>query len=130
MNRQLKNIALIAIIAIAFFVVKGGFEQSDKGPTTVDFSAAWQMATKGEIASGTFTKDQFRFETKKHQKYVTNLVAQPETLSNFQSDLRKNGVKFNQDRSAVPATGRFGSARGRSRRSPKRAICTGSPWAP
>ena len=102
LNRQLKNIALIAIIAIAFLLVKGGFEQNDKSPATVDFSAAWQMTTKGEIASGTFTKDQFRFETKKHEKYVTNLVAQPETLTNFQSDLRKNGVKFSQDRSAVP----------------------------
>jgi cell division protease FtsH len=59
------------------------------------------MVERGEVARGVFTKDQFRFETKKGERFVANLPAQPQAQSDFQKHLLANKVRFGVDKPLV-----------------------------
>jgi len=73
----------------------GSLNFADKGPKDVEFSTAWKMVDSRAVAVGRFQKDQFIFETKKGEKFVTNLdPAAPETRRDFQTLLRERDVKF------------------------------------
>ncbi len=103
MNRYFKNIAFVVfIIVVAMLIMRGGIDRGSKPTATVPYSQAWQMVAKGDVASGNFTKDQFRFETKKGDKFVANLPAQPNSLSDFQALLIQNKVKFGVEKPPVP----------------------------
>jgi cell division protease FtsH len=53
------------------------------------------MVADGEVVSGSFTKDQFRYETKKGDKYITNLDrGSPEEIARFQALLSEKNVKW------------------------------------
>ena len=96
MNRHVKKLAAVAFVVIIVMLLtgRGPLNQGQGASKTVEYSTAWEMVARGDVASGTFTKDQFRFEDRKGQKFVTNLLAQPQAQSDFQSHLLKNKVKF------------------------------------
>ncbi|MGC8861650.1 MAG: ATP-dependent zinc metalloprotease FtsH [Armatimonadota bacterium] len=96
MNRHLKNLAAVAFIVIIAMLLtgRGPLNQNHSASRTVEYSTAWEMVARGEVVSGTFTKDQFRFEDKKGDRFVTNLPAQAQAQSDFQSHLLKNKVRF------------------------------------
>ncbi|MCE5313432.1 MAG: ATP-dependent zinc metalloprotease FtsH [Armatimonadota bacterium] len=101
MNRHIKNIAFVAFIALIIVVLmRGGHFAQTTAPTkTVAYSAAWKQVDKGDVTSGTFKKDQFLYEVKKGDKFVTNLDPNaPEEQSKFMDHLREHNVKFNVDR--------------------------------
>lgn len=100
MNRFIKNIAAIAIVAlIVTALIKGGPMTHTSAVKTVAYSAAWKAVASGNVASGTFNKDQFRYETKKGDKFVTDLDPNaPEERSKFQDHLRDHNVKFSIER--------------------------------
>lgn len=99
MNRQLKTLAIIAVIVLAFFLVKNGgaLSKSADNPKSVSITAVYKMAGDGDIASGVFKKDQFTFVTKRGEHYVTTLTPQDEAQSKFQDWLREHNVDFKQD---------------------------------
>lgn len=97
MNRQIKNIALLAFfIGLIFLIFRGGnvFDNAASGPKNVEYSVAWQMVERGQVASGTFKKEQFHYVTKKGDKMITELPHENEARSQFQTLLRENKVKF------------------------------------
>jgi len=101
LGRYLKNIAVIAFILLVAFLVtnRGGFNSGFSGPKTVNYTVAWRMVQRNEVSSGSFTKDQFRFEKRKGgDKYVTNLPAESEERTRFMGELRSHDVAFEIDR--------------------------------
>lgn len=102
----MKNIVAVAFIVLIVWLLRstGPLSQGEGAPKTVPYSAAWQMAQRGTVASGTINKDQFRFETKKGDKFITNLPAETEARSQFQNVLRTHKVKFDIYRPIVSET--------------------------
>ncbi|MHB9038616.1 MAG: ATP-dependent zinc metalloprotease FtsH [Armatimonadota bacterium] len=101
MNRHVKNIAVVAFIVLIVMLLmgRGPLTQSTASTKTVPYSAAWKQVAKGDVVSGTFKKDQFLFEDKKGDKFVTDLDPNaPEERSKFQDYLREHNVKFGIDR--------------------------------
>ena len=97
MNRYIKNIAVIAFIVLIALLIKGGgtLNQGMNAPKTVEYSAAQRMVIDGNVVSGNFSKDQFRFEDKKGDKYVTNLdPSSPNERARFQELLSSKNVKW------------------------------------
>ncbi len=103
MNRHLKNLlAIVFLIILAMLLTSRGPLWDLHNPAkTIEYSAAWEMAENEEITRGVFTKDQFRFETKKGERFVVNLPTQPQAQSDFQSHLLKHKVKFGVDKPLV-----------------------------
>lgn len=102
-NRHLKNLlAIVFLIILAMLLTSRGPLWDLHNPAkAIEYSAAWEMAENGEITRGVFTKDQFRFETKKGERFVVNLPTQPQAQSDFQSHLLKHKVKFGVDKPLV-----------------------------
>ena len=97
MNRYIKNIIVLAFIAlIAVLIWEGGPRGLNvSAPKTIEYSVARKMVADGEVVSGNFTKDQFRYETKKGDKYITNLDrGSPEEIARFQALLSEKNVKW------------------------------------
>jgi cell division protease FtsH len=97
LNRYIKNIAVIAFIVLIALLIKGGgtLNQGMNAPKTVEYSAAQRMVIDGNVVSGNFSKDQFRFEDKKGDKYVTNLdPSSPNERARFQELLSSKNVKW------------------------------------
>ncbi len=97
MNRLFKNIAVVVFIALIALYLSGRvpFNQGIKGPKTVSESEVWKMAAKREIVKGTFGRDQFSFETKNGDKYVTILNSgDSQTMAKLKEDLRDKGVNY------------------------------------
>jgi len=96
LNRHMKNLAAVAFIVIIAMLLtgRGPLNQNHGAARTVEYSTAWEMVAKGEVADGTFTKDQFKFEDKKGDNFVTNLPSQPQAQADFQNHLLKNKVRF------------------------------------
>jgi len=93
-NRHIKNLFVVAFIALILMLLMKTkpLNSSMAGPKTVGYSTAWKQVQDGKIASGTFKKDQFVYESKKGVKYVTNLDQNPEERSKFQDLLRSKDV--------------------------------------
>ncbi|MCL5105563.1 MAG: ATP-dependent zinc metalloprotease FtsH [Armatimonadetes bacterium] len=98
MNRTFKNVAVIAFIVLVALLLsnKLPINQAVGGtPKTVDYSYAWQQVEKGEVANGTIKNDQFYFENKKGDKFVTNLDPKAEQQrSDLYRFLNDHKVKF------------------------------------
>jgi cell division protease FtsH len=97
LNRYIKNIIVLAFIAlIAVLIWEGGPSGLNaSAPKTIEYSVARKMVADGEVVSGSFTKDQFRYETKKGDKYITNLDrGSPEEIARFQALLSEKNVKW------------------------------------
>lgn len=97
LNRYIKNIIVLAFIAlIAVLIWEGGPSGLNaSAPKTIEYSVARKMVEDGEVVSGSFTKDQFRYETKKGDKYITNLDrGSPEEIARFQALLSEKNVKW------------------------------------
>lgn len=97
MNRYIKNIIVLAFIALIAVLIWGGGPRglSVNTPKTIEYSVARKMVADGEVVSGNFTKDQFRYETKKGDKYITNLDrGSPEEIARFQALLSEKNVKW------------------------------------
>ncbi|MDH7601946.1 MAG: ATP-dependent zinc metalloprotease FtsH [Armatimonadota bacterium] len=103
MNRHLKNLLAIVFVLILVMLLTGRGPLWDlhNAAKTVEYSTAWEMAQNGEIARGVFTKDQFRFETKKGDRFVVNLPVQPQAQSDFQNHLLKHKVRFGVEKPLV-----------------------------
>ena len=102
MNRYGKNIVAIAfIILVVMLLMRNGpfFNQAEKAPKVVNYSVAWQMVSRDRVATGKFNKDQFSFETKQGDKYITNLdTSAAEEASKFQAHLRAHNVNYGNER--------------------------------
>jgi len=80
---------------------RGPLSEIHNPAKSVEYSVAWEMVEKGEVARGVFSKDQFRFETKKGERFVANLPAQPQAQSDFQKHLLANKVRFGVEKPLV-----------------------------
>jgi len=97
----MKNIAAVAfIVLLALLITRGSsWNQGFSAPKTVEYYTARQMVVEDKVANGRFSKDQFRFETKKGDKYVTNLdPASPQERARFQALLSDRNVKWGVER--------------------------------
>ena len=103
MNRHLKNLILIVFIILIVMLLtgRGPLSEIHNPAKSVEYSVAWEMVEKGEVARGVFSKDQFRFETKKGERFVANLPAQPQAQSDFQKHLLANKVRFGVEKPLV-----------------------------
>lgn len=106
MNRYIKNIAVVAFILLIVLIMTGRIPVLNQafsgGPKTVEYSQVWDMVTKNEVASGSLTADQFKFETRKGDKYITNLgPASSQESANFQAFLREHKVKYSNEKPPV-----------------------------
>ncbi|MCE5197455.1 MAG: ATP-dependent zinc metalloprotease FtsH [Armatimonadota bacterium] len=103
MNRYIKNIALVAFIVLLFVFLKmTPFGQSPGAPKTVPISKAWKQVKEDKVVSGTFKKDQFQYETKGGDKYITNLDPGDQMdRSQFSKLLRDHNVKYEIDRPII-----------------------------
>jgi cell division protease FtsH len=103
LNRHLKNLILIAFIILIVMLLtgRGPLSEIHNPAKSVEYSVAWEMVEKGEVARGVFSKDQFRFETKKGERFVANLPAQPQAQSDFQKHLLANKVRFGVEKPLV-----------------------------
>lgn len=103
MNRHLKNLILIVFIILIVMLLtgRGPLSEIHNPAKSVEYSVAWEMVERGKVARGVFTKDQFRFETKKGERFVANLPAQPQAQSDFQKHLLANKVRFGVEKPLV-----------------------------
>jgi len=103
LNRHLKNLILIVFIILIVMLLtgRGPLSEIHNPAKSVEYSVAWEMVEKGEVARGVFSKDQFRFETKKGERFVANLPAQPQAQSDFQKHLLANKVRFGVEKPLV-----------------------------
>ena len=76
----------------------GPWNVTGEGTKTVDFSVAREMVIENKVASGTFKKDIFQFETKKGEQFLTNLPSEAESRSRFQGQLDSHDVRWRVDK--------------------------------
>lgn len=72
----------------------GRLGEPGSAPKNVQYSVARQMVDRGEVASGTVKKDQFVFENKKGDRFVTYMPNEGEARTDFYGLLDRQGVKY------------------------------------
>ena len=101
MSRVWKQVIAGFFVIGLILLLRGQFPlgSAGSGPKKVDYSTAWRMISREEAARGSINRDRFEFETKKGDKYFTDLDPQSQSeRRDFHELLRAHKVSYDNKR--------------------------------
>jgi cell division protease FtsH len=100
LNRGLRNILVLALLGVAFYlVVRGGPFRPFDAPQEVKYKRLLDLIEEDRVLQGEFDKDTFQFQTDDGARYYAILPDTPESRTDLHRKLEQKRVNFTFRRS-------------------------------